>query len=89
MRLGGQFEIGPTFLFGSGYAGLGISGIDNPIHPSGVSETGHRYPAAKMPPPPRQSSKSGPLGAIVVLGFHVRDSVQGSLELLPVEKLGS
>jgi hypothetical protein len=23
MRLGGQFEIGPTFLFGSGYAGLG------------------------------------------------------------------
>jgi len=25
MRLGGQFEIGPTFLFGSGYAGLGIS----------------------------------------------------------------
>jgi len=29
MRLGGQFEIGPTFLFGSGYAGLGNTAAES------------------------------------------------------------
>jgi hypothetical protein len=54
MRLGGQFEIGPTFLFGSGYAGLGAGHlkVDLDLIPAlGPALAGpgarHEFPAVK------------------------------------------